>query len=463
MKIPCVGRLDIVLSGLSFLVPILTRIQFENLTMFATALILGSRFKLTDFSLMWLKKKSVSAISEFFSDSKFSFYEMNATFAQRVQDIYPLYEGGGYFLIDDTMKHHTKLCKMIHGVFWLFDHAFGTSLKAICIVVLYYSDGQLIKFPIGFRIFYKNPDKRMPWQKNLEIKCKTKYELAIELIEEALKQGFPKSTVLADSWFGINPFIKELKRLKLSFVVEIKSNYMVKVSCQTPRRTPTGRVAKHQFDLITLGIFFKSLSNNTYVGFAYDPETEKQSKVLYKCKVATITLNAFFGKHRVVQSYDPTKKTIKYLLTNELHWEIKRIIFAYSCRWVIEEFFRNAKQLTDMEGACLRSEQGVALALYLVSWIDFLLHHEIYKNCAANKLSKGPLTVQSIIRRSQAKNAEAFIEKVKTDDEFLKRWVDSIQQDIYRKRKKHGKLVVLGEEQENSQKRAISGNIRATP
>ena len=44
------------------------------------------------------------------------------------------------------MKHHTKFCKWIHGVFVLFDHAFGTNLKATCIVFLYYSDGNLIKF-----------------------------------------------------------------------------------------------------------------------------------------------------------------------------------------------------------------------------------------------------------------------------------------------------------------------------
>ncbi len=461
MKIPCIRRLDFIVNGLSFLIPSLTGTQFMNITMFATALVLGSRFKLTDFSLMWLKKKSVSTISEFFSDSKFSFYEMNAAFAKRVQAIYPLCEGGGYFIIDDTMQHHTKLCKMIYGVFWLFDHAFGTSLKAICIVALYYSDGQLIKFPIGFRIFYKDSGKRMPWQKDLEFKHKTKYALAIELIEEALKQGFPKSTVLADSWFGIDPFIRELKRLKLSFVVEIKQTYKTKSPCVTPKLTPKGRLAKHQFDLVTLGIFFKSLSKITKVGFAYDIETGKKSKVLYDLKVTSLTLNAFSGKYRLVQSYDPTKKTIKYLLSNELNWEAQKIISAYSCRWVIEEFFRNAKQLTDMEGACLRSKQGVTLALCLVSWIDFLLHHENYKHCAANKLSKEPLTVQSIIRRSQAENAEAFIEKVKNDDEFREKWIDTMKQGIYRQRKKHSELITFDEKQENSRISSL-GNICAT-
>lgn len=67
-----------------------------------------------------------------------------------------------YFIIDDTMKHHTKFCKWIYFVFVLFDHALGTNLIATCIVFLYYSDGNLIKFPIAYRLFYKETVK-MPW------------------------------------------------------------------------------------------------------------------------------------------------------------------------------------------------------------------------------------------------------------------------------------------------------------
>ncbi len=84
-------------------------------------------------------------------------------------------------------------------------------------------------------------------------------------------------------------------------------------------------------------------------------------------KIANIRLNAISGKHRVVESFDPTTKTSKYLLTDQLTWEATKIISIYDYRWAIEEFFRNAKQLTDMEGATVRSEQGVTISLCLVS------------------------------------------------------------------------------------------------
>ena len=152
MKLPCAKHIPFIVYGLSFLQPALTNIQYQNLTLIATALILGSKFNLTEISLMWLKEKSVSTLSEFLSDAKLSTDEMRQLYQLRIQQLYKIKQG--YFIIDDTMVHHTKFCKWIHGVHILFDHAFGTNLKAKCIVFLYFNDGNGIKFFIDFRIFY---------------------------------------------------------------------------------------------------------------------------------------------------------------------------------------------------------------------------------------------------------------------------------------------------------------------
>jgi hypothetical protein len=159
MKLPCAKQIPFVVCGLSFLQPAMTNIQYQNLTLIATALILGSKFNLTEISLMWLKEKSVSALSEFLSDAKLSTDQMQQLYLLRIRQLYNI--KCGYFIIDDTMVHHTKFCKWIHGVSILFDHAFGTNLTAICIVFLYFNDGNGIKFFIDFRIFYKE-DNKMP-------------------------------------------------------------------------------------------------------------------------------------------------------------------------------------------------------------------------------------------------------------------------------------------------------------
>ncbi len=81
--------------------------------------------------------------------------------------------------------------------------------------------------------------------------------------------------------------------------------------------------------------------------------------------------------------------------------EATKIFSNYSNRWVIEKFFRNAKQLSDMEGTTIRSKRGITLSLCIVSWIDFLLHHKNYKKRTAIKFTKESLTIPSIVRQAQ--------------------------------------------------------------
>lgn len=442
MKIPCVERLPFIVCGLSFLMSAVTNIQFQNLTLIATALVLGAKFNLSEISRMWLKDKSVSALSEFLSDAKFSTAEMMELYALQMLNIYNISDG--FFLIDDTMKHHTKFCKWIHGSSFLFDHAVNANLNATCIVFLYFNDGVFIKFPICFRIFYQEKSK-MPWRQGKNITHKTKYDLAIEMLEWTINKGFPKCTVLADSWFGIAPFVKELKRLELSYILETKSSYKVKTNAKEPKHTPTGRLAKNQYDETPLPQYFKTVSSIKICGFSADKETGKKEKTLYNVKVATVRLKSISGKHRIVESVDPVKQSTKYLLTDQLTWESTKIISNYSHRWVIEEFFRNAKQLSDMEGATIRSEQGVTIALCLVSWIDSLLHFENFKRSTSGKLSKEPLTVPSIVRRAQYDNLIAFVDKVQNEDDFIRKWLKVEKESIERKRKKHYELVELNE------------------
>lgn len=96
-----------------------------------------------------------------------------------------------------------------------------------------------------------------------------------------------------------------------------------------------------------------------------------------------------------------------------------------------------------MEGATVRSEQGVTIALYLVFYIDFLSHNENYKRSIADKLSQEPLTVPSVIRRLQYENMAAFIERVQKDEDYVKRWVEVTKEGLERNRKRYKKLITI--------------------
>ena len=189
--------------------------------------------------------------------------------------------------------------------------------------------------------------------------------------------------------------------------------------------------------------YFSKIMSVAKYGFAPDKEKKKAEKTLYYVKIETVYLNSIPGKHRVIESTDPVRKTVKYLLTNELSWEPSKIITVYGNRWVIEEFFRNAKQLSDMEGVTVRSEQGITVSLCLVFWIDFLLHYENHKQSTSEKLPKDSLTIPSIIRRAQYENLEAFIGRVQNEEDFVTKWTEAEKRKINRKRKIRKELVEI--------------------
>jgi len=419
--IPCIDILSLVQEGFQFLRSVITDLQLRNLMLIATAVILQSRFNLSQVSRSWLKERSVNAFSHALMRMKINLDEAAHAYAKMLQSRYEL--GGGRFIIDDTLEHHSRLCRFIHGVCKHWDHVFRTHLSAQCLVFLYYCEGEWVKFPIGWRIYFKGGQK-------------TKNDLAVELIEEALKRGFPCEVVLADSWYCVEPFIRELRRLGLKYLAEIKTNATVRIPIAKGNGKRRSRKRTKWYRTENIVSVMGRVRKQRVIGFVGDLDTGKAEKVLYELKEKICVLNALPGRHKVVYSYDAQKGTEKYLITNALNWEGVKVVREYFKRWVIEEFFRNAKQQLNMEGACVRSEQGVAIKLLLVTCVDSLFHMQIAKLVSGDSQS-GPITVQSVIRLAELENAENFVQLIKSPagERFLKKWLAQLQKDAIRKRK----------------------------
>jgi hypothetical protein len=80
----------------------------------------------------------------------------------------------------------------------------------------------------------------------------------------------------------------------------------------------------------------------------------------------------------------------------------------YSSRWLIEEFFKNAKGLYGLEKACIRSRQGGAISFFLVSFVDLLISIQLWKSVHDNP-GKGQPTVSAIIALAQEENLRNLI------------------------------------------------------
>jgi hypothetical protein len=432
--IPCIDLLQIVREGFRFLRGVVTDLQLNNLMMIATTVILYSRFSLSEVSRSWLKKRTINAFSHCLKAARFNLKEAMNAYAKMLRQSYDL--KGGRFIIDDTMEHHTKLCKFIYGVCRHWDHVFRTNVSAKCLVFLYYSEGGVIKFPIGWRIYFKGGKK-------------TKNDLALELIQEGIKRGFPCGVVLADSWYCVEPFVRELRWMGLRYVLEIKTNATVRERITKGEQPRRGRKRKKWYRKVSIISYVQKVQRVRTIGFFGDLATGKEEKILYEIKEKTCRIHALPGLHKVVYSYDPEKRSEKYLITNELTWEGVKLVKEYFHRWVIEEFFRNAKQQLNMEGACVRSKQGVAITLFLLTCVDSLFHREIAKLVSENSKAE-PITVQSIVRLAVLENAENFVSLIKSSkgEKFLKRWITQLKTDALRHRKIKSEIGYLDEQME---------------
>jgi hypothetical protein len=155
--LPCTKIIDLIEEGFKELSSELSRAQLKTMLMAATALVLGSDFNLSQMARAWLLEKSINAFWYLFNLAKIRFITIEELRLKMIQSRYGRRLRTGRFIIDDTLNHHTKLCRFIHAVFTFWDHVCGTNLKAQCLVFLYYQEEESphVKFPIAWKIYYK--------------------------------------------------------------------------------------------------------------------------------------------------------------------------------------------------------------------------------------------------------------------------------------------------------------------
>jgi len=159
MHLPIVKPLAFVMDAIDVMRTMgahLTAPQRANLALLVSGMILLRTLTLSQICLSWLYKRSISALSHFFSYAGLSGQNLMA-YAVKVAAITIKLAGvKGKLAIDDTMEHHSRFCKCIKNVYWLFDHVLQTHCNAKCIVFAYFIVNEKIRFPIGWRVYRKN-------------------------------------------------------------------------------------------------------------------------------------------------------------------------------------------------------------------------------------------------------------------------------------------------------------------
>jgi hypothetical protein len=118
-----------------------------------------------------------------------------------------------YLIIDDTViaKPYSKELALLS---WIFSPSDRQYLYGINVVFLLWTDGNT-RFPIGFRLWYKDGKK-------------TKIDLAMELLQDAKKIYKIKPTyVLMDSFYPAAKLVKLIRKFSWHWIAKIKSNRLI--------------------------------------------------------------------------------------------------------------------------------------------------------------------------------------------------------------------------------------------
>lgn len=401
LKMPILRELSWVVEGVNGLDAKLTEPQKANLVRLLTAIILLSTTTLSTVVTGWMNAISVNALSHFMSYSGLQGKVLMASAVRFAVRVMHLQGTAIRLVIDDTMEHHSRFCRCIAQVYNLFDHVLGTYCQAKCVVFAYAVINERIRFPVGWRVYQQGGKK--------------KWELALELVDQTVAHDFIIFVVLFDSWYCVEPFVEALVKRKLIFISELKSTNVAEFGME-------GRGNKRVKILINaLFECGKHLCQDVMLGLKSSSE-QKPERTLYKTQSVNAYVSALKMNLRLIKSVDVRKGCHKIFVTNELSWDAQKVLSEYSYRWMIEEFFRNAKQLFGFEEASIRSEQGGAIKLFLVSFADLLVSLQLWR-CAQVSSDKRLPTVSAILALAAEENLKGLLDT--SNQDTLKRIIDN--------------------------------------
>lgn len=250
-----------------------------------------------------------------------------------------------YFVLDDTITE--KRGKRIENVSFVHDHNLKRSVNGFCTVLLglltqngFYALDFAYRF--GKKRHLKSPErigdkKTASGQRSFEAKYKTKPQLALMMIENAVKRGIKAGYVLFDSWYASPVFINNIRKI---------ANGAIHVICRLKND-------KTQY------IYKGNLYNLSELYIKAKPRFKKDKKTGLKLSRINallpeskqgITIVFSKGYREPDESDVKGKKEEKKpkwaaFLSTDTSLHVSTIIQKYTRRWSIEVCFKECKQM----------------------------------------------------------------------------------------------------------------------
>jgi SRSO17 transposase len=214
---------------------------------------------------------------------------------------------------------------------------------------------------------------------------RTKIELAIELVEAAIRHKLPFSLVLFDSWYLAESFVAVLRRRHKDWISILKKN----------RNLETNSFVLKDADGKPIPLNGPHISVENLVPLI--PTTAYRAVTVGDKTYWTFTLAVRIpglGKVRLVISFENAELTGTYalLVTNRADWTAQRIIVTYLQRWPIETFYQDGKEHLGLDEYRMRDAEAIQKHWCLV----FVAYSLLHLDCLPPSSTKSCLPIKTI-------------------------------------------------------------------
>jgi DDE superfamily endonuclease len=292
------------------------------------------------------------------------------------------YSARGVIAIDNTLVNHEG--KLIEDVGWFWDPADQRHVIAHDYLISNYVCPSGAHYPLEWRRFKKRDTCPVE-----EFKDHT--QLCIELIDDALKRGIPGAFTF-DSYFTSAKVLNHIQSKRTAYVGDLKLNRKVVYMGQEQKLQEVARQIPWEAKKPV------RMGTRRYWYF---------SKHMRIPDVAHPVRVVLFWRERGDQ------EASKALVSNQLGWEVIRMVLVYRHRWTgTETFHRDGKQQLGLGECQVRNGEGQTRHVYLVSAAYSLLMRSLHQNRAQDWARRTLTTIGEACRAVKAETLERMIDWV---------------------------------------------------
>lgn len=411
------------------------RKQFRHFQNYLTGLMVLPNKSMANIARCILDSADKTNLSRFFSDAPWSQERLNhrrieyvLTHTQAVRKL----KQESAVVIDDTLCEHVG--DLFEYVDRHYDHGDGSYPLAHNLVTSHYVSGA-VRFPLDARLYRRYeeltqweafvhkhfPDQEIPRQAKarsrlhkqvdetllqdaefvaLHEQFHTKIDLAVELVEAAIRHRVRFSLLLFDGWYLSERLVAVARRRRKDWISILKKNRNLETQSFV-LRDADGHPLTFDHPHIAVQDLEPLIPDNAFREVRVEDQT--YWTFTFTARIPTL------GKVRLVISYQNAARTGTYvvLVTNRLDWSAQQIIAKYLRRWPIETFYQDGKGHLGLDEYQMRTAEAIGKHWCLV----FVAYSLLHLDCLPPSLAKATLPLKSIGEACR-QQAQALIEQL---------------------------------------------------